>query len=73
MIIPPSLTDRGLGFINSNIYVYIHIPHYSCVICMDNFELSQCVKTLAPCQHDFHSTCIDRWLKVSDPVISVFV
>lgn len=39
--------------------------HFSCVICMSDFESNELLKTLNPCKHDFHSKCIDPWLKVS--------
>lgn len=32
-----------------------------CSICMEVYSESQCIKTL-PCQHTFHTNCIDTWL-----------
>jgi len=42
-----------------------------CVVCMDNFELNEVLKTLPCCKkitlsyivHIFHSNCIDEWMK----------
>jgi len=33
----------------------------SCCICMECFVEGDSVRTL-PCKHDFHASCIDRWL-----------
>lgn len=35
-----------------------------CSICMEMYQTSQMVKTL-PCDHSFHSDCIDHWLSFS--------
>lgn len=35
----------------------------SCVICMCDFEARQTLRVLA-CSHEFHSKCVDKWLKV---------
>ena len=34
-----------------------------CVVCMCDFESRQVVRVL-PCAHEFHSKCVDKWLKV---------
>ena len=39
---------------------------YSCVVCMSDFANEETIKTL-PCNHEFHSQCIDPWLSVSIP------
>lgn len=36
----------------------------SCVVCMCDFELRQVLRVL-PCSHEFHSRCVDKWLRVS--------
>ena len=36
-----------------------------CVICMSDFETRQRIRVLV-CNHEFHSKCIDKWLKVSE-------
>ncbi|KAH0554912.1 RING finger protein 44 isoform X2 [Cotesia glomerata] len=34
----------------------------NCVVCMCDFEPPQTLRVL-PCSHEFHSKCIDKWLK----------
>ncbi|EDO49283.1 predicted protein [Nematostella vectensis] len=34
-----------------------------CVVCLVDFEEKQLVRTL-PCLHEYHTRCIDKWLKV---------
>jgi E3 ubiquitin-protein ligase RNF38/44 len=33
------------------------------VVCMSDFEQDDLLRVL-PCSHEFHSDCVDRWLKV---------
>lgn len=35
----------------------------TCVVCMCDFENKQNLRVL-PCAHEFHSRCVDKWLKV---------
>jgi len=35
-----------------------------CVVCMSDFETRQVVRVL-PCAHEFHSKCVDKWLKTN--------
>lgn len=35
----------------------------SCVVCMCDFETRQSLRVL-PCSHEFHTKCVDKWLKV---------
>lgn len=35
----------------------------SCVVCMCDFEARQTLRVL-PCSHEFHSRCVDKWLRV---------
>lgn len=37
---------------------------YKCIICLEYFEIGDCISTL-PCTHVFHSNCITFWLKKS--------
>lgn len=37
---------------------------YRCVVCMCDFESRQVLRVL-PCNHEFHTKCVDKWLKVS--------
>lgn len=34
-----------------------------CVVCLVDFEEKQLVRVL-PCLHEYHTRCIDKWLKV---------
>jgi len=35
----------------------------TCVVCMQDFEEGEQLRVL-PCSHEFHTQCVDRWLKV---------
>ncbi|KAL3077719.1 hypothetical protein niasHS_012909 [Heterodera schachtii] len=34
-----------------------------CAICLNPFEKDQKVRPIPPCQHKFHTDCIDKWVK----------
>ena len=34
----------------------------SCSICFDDFERRQKIKKLKYCGHEYHTTCLDKWL-----------
>ena len=40
----------------------------SCVICMMEYSNREKLRRLK-CEHNYHSKCIDRWLKVLNPLI----
>lgn len=40
------------------------VDQSSCVVCMCDFEPRQVLRVL-PCQHEFHSKCVDKWLKTN--------
>lgn len=42
----------------------------NCVVCMCDFEPPQTLRVL-PCSHEFHSKCIDKWLKVIIIIINI--
>jgi len=33
-----------------------------CYICLVEYEEADSIRTL-PCHHEFHKTCVDKWLK----------
>lgn len=33
-----------------------------CSICLNDFQIDECVRTLLLCNHTFHKSCIDLWL-----------
>ena len=35
---------------------------HTCAICLEDYQPGQQVRTL-PCMHNFHSACVDKWLK----------
>ena len=37
---------------------------HRCVVCISEFEAGEDIRTLLPCNHDFHQACVDRWLLV---------
>lgn len=43
----------------------------SCVVCMCDFEVRQVLRVL-PCSHEFHSRCVDKWLRVSTKIFIGF-
>ena len=43
----------------------------SCVVCMCDFENRQLLRVL-PCSHEFHTKCVDKWLKVGNTLLQVF-
>lgn len=38
-----------------------------CVVCFSDFEARQLLRVL-PCNHEFHTKCVDKWLKVTAQV-----
>lgn len=41
-------------------------PPPRCVVCFSDFEARQLLRVL-PCNHEFHTKCVDKWLKVIQP------
>lgn len=41
-------------------------PPPRCVVCFSDFEARQLLRVL-PCNHEFHTKCVDKWLKVMQP------
>lgn len=42
------------------------MPLRRCVVCFSDFETRQLLRVL-PCNHEFHTKCVDKWLKVTLP------
>ncbi|XP_037886210.1 RING-H2 finger protein ATL70-like [Glossina fuscipes] len=34
-----------------------------CAVCLNDFQLNEIIRKL-PCAHDFHSDCVDKWIKL---------
>ncbi len=61
-----NLEDVKIGLINKNIlkHTKIHINEShdkTCVICQDDIELKDIIRTITTCNHSYHIECIDRW------------
>lgn len=41
-----------------------HSEQTMCVVCMCDFESRQLLRVL-PCSHEFHTKCVDKWLKAN--------
>jgi hypothetical protein len=54
-------TDVNLDNIPTRILDVENIINDDCVICMEQYIVSQQIRIL-PCSHIFHKNCIDRWL-----------
>jgi len=48
--------------INSNNIVDASGEKVSCSVCLQDFQLSETVRSLPHCHHMFHLPCIDKWL-----------
>ncbi|VWU52684.1 zinc finger, C3HC4 type, putative [Hepatocystis sp. ex Piliocolobus tephrosceles] len=68
------MRDYGLYFVYNNglrLKQIESLPYYyinnvpiglKCSICLNDFQLNECVRTLVLCNHTFHKSCIDLWL-----------
>ena len=48
--------------LSSTIFYYLD-QKAECAVCQDQFIMEEKVKQL-PCKHNFHTPCIDPWLKM---------
>ena len=55
-----TVSDRKLANLREDSTTKEHVCE-SCGVCMENYEVGQSRKIL-PCQHAFHSNCIETWL-----------
>ena len=55
-----TVSDRKLASLREDSTTEEHV-YESCGVCMENYEVGQTRKIL-PCQHAFHSNCIETWL-----------
>ncbi|KAL1544781.1 RING-H2 finger protein ATL66-like [Salvia divinorum] len=64
--LPPSLQLQGLDAATiASLPIVLHKDSMSdgeCCICLGIFADGDKVKLLPPCQHCFHSECVDKWL-----------
>jgi hypothetical protein len=56
-----TLSFAPSSFFTSAVSASPKIHNESCAICLDDFKEGSSIKVL-PCQHGFHSPCIDPWL-----------
>lgn len=40
----------------------LFLDSFRCYICLVEYEEADTIRTL-PCHHEFHKTCVDKWLK----------
>ncbi|GAA0167925.1 hypothetical protein LIER_22759 [Lithospermum erythrorhizon] len=55
------------GLTTSKVETMLYKSHESqvdCSICLGIFEDGEELKTLSPCNHYYHSKCVDDWLKI---------
>ena len=57
-------TNRRHETINRRVNRNIQEPSYNCTICMD--EITRYDKKILNCNHNFHRTCINEWLREND-------
>ena len=38
----------------------------SCAVCMEDYKNGDVLRIL-PCKHEFHTSCVDRWLSMNNP------
>lgn len=65
----PNITLNNLlkeninNIIENNSFSYVsEVKHNNCIICLDDMEKGDEIRTLR-CMHKFHKSCIDDWLK----------
>lgn len=55
-------SHRSHAQLHSSMTHSSHVKVDDCVICFDSIADDQLVKVLQPCNHYFHSDCINQWL-----------
>lgn len=56
------LPKRAIQQINSMLWYKGSTDSASCMICFDDFTARQRFKKMPGCRHEYHDTCIDKWL-----------
>lgn len=57
------LTKEQIGKIPSKAWRPSVCKATSCSICYEDFSIANRVKILAECGHEYHDTCINKWLE----------
>lgn len=58
------MCERGGGL--SSIKTKRNNQNMCCSICLSSFESSSSGVTQLECKHSFHSSCLEKWMKVSN-------
>lgn len=57
------LNKHQIDSIPSRLWRHGLTKTHSCSVCQDDFASMQRVKILTVCGHEYHDTCINKWLE----------